>query len=57
MQFNEIIALSSFEIVKYMRMHVIVYVILITVEILYMLLTPAQKMILGKTVVTTMLFE
>jgi hypothetical protein len=56
-QFNEIISLSSFEIVKYLRMPVALYVALIAVEFAYILITPAQKMIWGKTIITTMLFE
>jgi hypothetical protein len=38
-------------------MSVAVYVFLVAVEFGYMILAPAQKMIWGKTIVTTMLFE
>ena len=57
MQINEIISLSSFEIVKHLKMPVPVYVVLIIIEILYMILTPAQKMILDEPFVTSLLFE
>jgi hypothetical protein len=38
-------------------MPVAVYVALIALEFAYILITPAQKMIWGKTIITTMLFE
>ncbi len=38
-------------------MPVPVYVILLIIEILYMILTPAQKMILDEPIVTALLFE
>ena len=38
-------------------MPVAVYVALIALEFAYILITPAQKMIWGKTIITTMLLE
>jgi len=40
-QLNDIISLSSFEIVKNLKMNVVIYIILVVAEIGYMITIPA----------------